>query len=102
MADPACFCQRITSLQTIRSAVCPTKLQDWRIAVISHPSKMLVGLPRAIAVAEGQSRLLYQAQTPGTNSAAKIFRDNAGERYGTCRPSNLKPRPHEYRIKHTW
>ncbi len=61
MTDPACFCQRITSLQTIRSAVCPTKLQDWRIAVISHPSQMLDGLPRAIAVAEGQSRLLYQA-----------------------------------------
>jgi hypothetical protein len=91
MTDPACFCQKITPLQTIRSAVGPTKLQDWRIAVISHPSKMLDGLPRAIAVAEGQSRLLYQAQTPGTNLAVCIcsenLRDNAGERYGMDMPT---------------
>ncbi len=52
MTDPACFCQKITPLQTIRSAAGPTKLQDWRIAVISRPSQMLDGLPRAIAVAE--------------------------------------------------
>lgn len=53
MTDPACFCQKITPLQTIRSAVGPTKIQHWRIALISHPSQMLDGLPRAIAVAEG-------------------------------------------------
>ena len=46
MTDPACFCQKITPLQTIRSAVGPTKLQDWRIAVISHPSKCLMPASR--------------------------------------------------------
>jgi len=76
MTDPACFCQKITPLQTIRSAAVPTKLQDWRIAVISRTSQMLDGLPRAIAVAEGQSRLLYQAQTPGTNSAVCLGSEN--------------------------
>lgn len=70
MTDPACFCQKITPLQTIRSAAGPTKLQDWRIAVISHPSEMLDGLPRAIAVAEGQTEAAVSGtDRRGVNSA---------------------------------